>query len=83
MSTTKITHKTLGITISYSEYISLPESERINFKFVESQETKQVVNNSTTVNKVSNNTSDLLGIGTVAACAVTVPLLIIDSLFDL
>lgn len=81
MSATKIQHKTLGITITYSEYISLPDSEKAKFKFVESPVKKQIVNN-TTVNKVNNNTSDLLGVGTVAACAVAVPLLIIDSLFD-
>lgn len=79
---TKIQHKTLGLTITYSEYISLPESEKMNFKFVDQEPVKTVVNNSTVVNKTSNNTSDLLGIGAVAACAVAVPLVILDSLFD-
>lgn len=81
MSATKIQHKTLGITITYSEYIQLSDAEKAKFKFVESPVEKQVVHN-TTINRVNNSTSDVLGVGTVAACAVAVPLLIIDSLFD-
>ena len=67
-------HKTLPIEISYSEYVKLSVTEKMDFIISNSQPT---TNNITTVN---NETKDVLGLGEVAGAVVVVPLAIVAGL---
>jgi hypothetical protein len=67
---TAFQHKTLPITISYTEWSILPPSEQSKFRICNSA--PQVTNNNIT--NVKSETSDLLGIGKVAETVVLAPL---------
>jgi len=71
---TTFQHKSLPITISYSEWSKLSGSEQNNFAICNS--TQQVTNNTSITNTTTNSeTSDLLGLGKVAETAATVAIL--------
>lgn len=79
---TTFQHKTLPITIGYSEYSKLSQSEKNDFNIIN---TKQNVTNNistTTVNSRSE-TKDLLGIGQAVETVVAVPLVIVGSIFGI
>jgi len=79
---TTFQHKTLPITINYSEYSKLPQSEKNNFNIVNN--IQNTTNNITTTNVNSNSeTKDLLGIGQAVETVVAVPVLIVGGLFGL
>ena len=76
---TTFQHKTLPITINYSEYSKLNQSEKDDFNIV-----NNTTNNISTTNINSNTeTSDLLGVGKVAETVVAVPLVIVGSILGL
>lgn len=74
-------HKTEPITIGYSEYSKLSQFEKNNFRMINatSNNTTNHINNTT----VKNETSDVLGLGTVAAVTVGIPLAIVGGFFGL
>lgn len=79
---TTFQHKTQPITISYSEYLKLSQSEKNNFNIINNSQ--NTTNNITTTNINSKSeTKDLLGIGQAVETVVAVPLVIVGGLFGL
>jgi len=70
---TTFQHKTLPITIGYSEYINLSTSEKDNFNIVNPTQSTNNTYNTTTV---TNETKDVLGLGEAVGIAVVAPLAI-------
>lgn len=73
----------MPIEITYSEYVKLSETEKIDFVIVNQSESVRNITNNTT--NVSNKTDDLLGLGKVAETAAVVailPFAIVKSWFD-
>lgn len=68
---TTFQHKSLPITISYSEWSKLSKSEQNNFSIVNN--TQQITNNVTNTN-INEETTDLLGLGKVAETVVLAPI---------
>lgn len=75
---TTFKHKTMPIEISYSEYAKLSQTEKNDFHIVNQAQNVSVTNNTTNVNA---QTTDVLGLGEVAAVAVAVPLVVVGSIF--
>ena len=77
---TTFQHKTLPITIDYSEYSKLPQSEKNNFNIINTSQ--NITNNISTTNINSNSeTKDLLGIGQAVEAVAVVPVLLVGGLF--
>lgn len=79
---TTFQHKTLPITIGYSEYSKLSTSDKNDFRIINNSPVQHVTNNIHTTN-VDNKTTDVLGIGTVATAAVVLPLAIVGGIFGI
>mgnify|MGYP001600514240 CR=1 FL=1 len=77
---TTFKHKTLPITIDYSEYSKLPQSEKNNFNIVN---TSQNTTNNISTTNINSETKDLLGVGQAVEAVVAVPVLIVGGLFGL
>jgi len=69
---TKFQHKSLPITLGYSEYSKLSTAEKNNFVIVNPEENKTTVIHNTTTNQ---KTDDLLGLGKVTETVAGVALL--------
>lgn len=79
---TTFQHKTLPITIGYSEYLKLSQSKKNDFNIINN--TNNTTNNISTTNINSKSeTKDLLGIGQAVETVVAVPLVIVGSIFGL
>lgn len=76
---TTFQHKTMPITISYSEYSKLSTTEKQDFMIVNSTPTT----NNITTTTVNNETKDVLGLGEVAGAVVVLPLAIVGGIFGL
>jgi len=78
---TTFQHKTLPITISYSEYSKLSQSDKNDFNIINNQ---NITNNNHTTNINSKSeTKDLLGVGQATEAVIAVPLVIVGSIFGL
>ena len=79
---TTFQHKTLPITIGYSEYSKLSQSEKNDFNIINNS--NSTTNNISTTNINSKSeTKDLLGVGQAAEAVIAVPLVIVGSIFGL
>lgn len=76
---TTFQHKTMPITISYSEYSKLSTTEKQDFMIVNSAPTT----NNITTTTVNSETKDVLGLGEVAGAVIVLPLAIVGGLFGL
>lgn len=79
---TTFKHKTMPIEISYSEYVKLSVSEKMDFVISNPYNSQPVTNNITNTT-IKNETKDVLGLGEVATVAVAVPLVIVGSIFGI
>ncbi len=79
---TTFKHKTLPIEISYSEYVKLSVSEKMDFVISNPYNSQPITNNITNTT-VNNETKDVLGLGEVAGAVVVAPLVIVGSIFGL
>jgi len=79
---TTFKHKTLPIEISYSEYVKLSTSEKMDF-VISNPYNSQAITNNVTNNNINHETKDLLGLGEVATVAVALPLVVVGSIFGI